>query len=804
MPKYTATVSDTSPISSVFRGATDNIPVTLAHYIQTALTTEGDNNDLQAVLKQLWDNSIYKADFDYLRNLTRDLHPNAPLPDWDEAQDSEIDLYAVQVTGFQFPPTGVTLTDANFDNQGADIFLPDVPHVNHAIYARLPIGSDRSLYRLYLEGSSITGGLGWTSVTGPDEQAYTYWHITSVGNAPGNRAHAQTRDPVIHTRYDGETDAIDTFDALPPAADHPLDKVIYVRGGHWYRATAADDGTRAWTDITSEVYNRAPLKDRTELPDADTFEPDDIVVVEGEKYRLAITDESEPNIFTGTVGHDTFRTVGGESWRGIATSQSPNGFSTDGGFTANPGNTLSLVLSSSQGHLRVGIEQTAYVASKGSAFDSTDKVAIKITYPDDSTDEAVLSFYSAYTRLLSGTDTHYLLFQHRDADNGYNLYTVDDDTHVTIEFFTVDTDGAATTTPFLTHVVSLKHWLHFTFSEEDNLEHRIDETDQKIEALARNVQEHQSDTGSLGGGAALATSIPDPDTHIGADVIVLTEDEETTIGSWTGVKYGRGVYGLEDKPEDSSNNKLYLSFELGETDTWRGFAEGYVGVQADSLRSDGLQQPADFGNALVSPIGDGIVAFREYHEQIHTYWRYWLTIKRALYYDLLQRINGSDFGSTTSPSVDFAGFDVTIVRTDTGASVSSGGGTLYFQPHGTMNIAGVPYITLAHAHDTQMLAGIPAGTECLLSMRYHYAPNTQLFDSTVAKAWTRLDRHSLVTHELAKLKAEAIVGDGIQGIVYVATDAAYQALTKNANTMYVVDGADAVNRHIYLGTKRWE
>ena len=49
MTNFTATESDTSPISSVLRGATDNIPVTLAKWIQTAQTA-GSDNDLASVL----------------------------------------------------------------------------------------------------------------------------------------------------------------------------------------------------------------------------------------------------------------------------------------------------------------------------------------------------------------------------------------------------------------------------------------------------------------------------------------------------------------------------------------------------------------------------------------------------------------------------------------------------------------------------------------------------------------------------------------------------------------------------------
>ena len=198
------------------------------------------------------------------------------------------------------------------------------------------------------------------------------------------------------------------------------------------------------------------------LPAADSFKVGEVAIVDDYMYRLAITHTDEPNRFEGTVGRETFRTTSGGSWRGIATSQSPNGFSTDGGWTANPSDTLSLILADNNGHLRVGMRQSVYVAAKGSAFATTDKIAIKITYPDDSTEEAVMSYYSAYSRLRAGVDEHYILWQHRDTSFDYDLYTVDAGAAITVEFFTVNSDGDATTTAFLTHDENHKHWLSWS------------------------------------------------------------------------------------------------------------------------------------------------------------------------------------------------------------------------------------------------------------------------------------------------------------------------------------------------------
>ena len=87
------------------------------------------------------------------------------------------------------------------------------------------------------------------------------------------------------------------------------------------------------------------------------------------------------------------------------------------------------------------------------------KFAIKITYTDNSTDQAVMSYYSAYTR-----DTNYLIFQHRHATNNYNLYSEAAGNSIIVEFFTVSS-GSATTTPFLAHTVGLKHFIHWPEDE---------------------------------------------------------------------------------------------------------------------------------------------------------------------------------------------------------------------------------------------------------------------------------------------------------------------------------------------------
>ena len=198
------------------------------------------------------------------------------------------------------------------------------------------------------------------------------------------------------------------------------------------------------------------LKDFDSLPDVASYEEGDLVAVDENWYKLGTTDETTPNLFAGDVGRDVFNTTAGERWRGISNSQSPNGFSTDGEFTANPDNTLTLLLASSSRHIRVAMKRSVYEAAKGSTFSPSDHIAIRVTMADGSTtDEAVLAYYNQYER-----ETHYIIWQHRHASDNYNLYSEAAGNAITIEFFTTSgSTPAATTTPLFTHAVSTKHWL---------------------------------------------------------------------------------------------------------------------------------------------------------------------------------------------------------------------------------------------------------------------------------------------------------------------------------------------------------
>ena len=214
--------------------------------------------------------------------------------------------------------------------------------------------------------------------------------------------------------------------------------------------------------------------DFDDLPDTNSHDVGDIVASGDSFYKLGVTHDTLPNLFAGDVGRDVFNNTAGERWRGISNSQSPNGFSTDGEFTANPNNTLSLLLASSERHLRVAMKRSVYEAAKGSAFNASDHIAIKVTMADGTTtDEAVMAYYNAYTRNEDGVDTGYIIWQHRHATANYNLYSEAAGNAITVEFFTVTGDPpAATTTALLTHTADLKHWLRWPANDDSSADAR--------------------------------------------------------------------------------------------------------------------------------------------------------------------------------------------------------------------------------------------------------------------------------------------------------------------------------------------
>ena len=99
--------------------------------------------------------------FETLEHLTRDLHINAELPEWSDAADAEGDVYQRLDPG-----SAVTLTDANFDNNGSRVQIPNGQNADTLIYVRLPAASDRKDYRITFDDREPRTGNTWRKVSG--------------------------------------------------------------------------------------------------------------------------------------------------------------------------------------------------------------------------------------------------------------------------------------------------------------------------------------------------------------------------------------------------------------------------------------------------------------------------------------------------------------------------------------------------------------------------------------------------------------------------------------------------------------
>ena len=272
-------------------------------------------------------------------------------------------------------------------------------------------------------------------------------HAASKKYVDDNAGSASATD---QTARDAAKAAKDVADAALPVAGGTMTGALTLSGAPTSDLHAA---SKKYVDDNAGSGGGVTLKDFEDLPDLTDYKLDEIIASGNNFYRKGITDESEANVYTGTVGRDSI-TLGNERWRGISNSQSPNGFATDGGWTGNPNNAISLLMASNDAHIRFAVKKSVYETAKGSAFVTTDKVAIKITFGDMDTDEAVCAYYNSYTR-----EVNYLEFQHRHATDNYNLYSEAAGNTIKVEFFTVGSDGNATTTPFLTHLVGTEHWL---------------------------------------------------------------------------------------------------------------------------------------------------------------------------------------------------------------------------------------------------------------------------------------------------------------------------------------------------------
>ena len=392
-------------------------------------TSTNVTEDQQATTKKYVDDKVGSAlsferspTDELVRALTRDIHDRETTVG--QTTSGSAALYVARISDADFALNRFTaIQDSDFGSSGDSV--SNVGDADASVYfidvfVRYPIAEDIAGHWVAVDTVDYPSNIWTQSYTVAESSTYQYWRVARLDITGTVVASIKTLKR--HPEYTTTTE---------------------------YRGNLPKK-------------NVALLADFENFPAIDGYDLDDIVVVGETYYKLAITDDSTPNIYEGTVGRSAV-TLGDERWRGISNSQSPNGFSTDGGWTANPNNALSLLMASSGAHIRFAIKHTVYEAAKGSDFVTTDKVAVKITFSDGDTDQAVCAYYNSYTR-----DVNYLEFQHQHATDNYNLYSEAQGNAISVEFFTVGSDGNATTTPFLTHAVSAKHWLRLEAGGVDN------------------------------------------------------------------------------------------------------------------------------------------------------------------------------------------------------------------------------------------------------------------------------------------------------------------------------------------------
>ena len=549
-----------------------------------------------------------------LDHLTRNIHIGDGDPTWIDASDSEIDIYTTTIENVPatFPPAGVVITDDNFDNQGADVTTGPEANKNNMVYVRVANNFSVRKMRINWENFRTKGGNSWSKVTGPLENRYDYYFIDIAGNTPSSRVYAQKFATLENTIYEGDLgEGIIEEENLDPTLKAKVNAVG--SGAVGPAGPAGPVGPRGQTGLTGPVGPKGEkgdrglngpqgmqgekgdsgdtLQDRDMLPDPTNFKETDVILYETQWYELRNTNNTVPDLFEGLVGRDTFRFASGENWRGIATDQSPNGFSSTGSWTANPNNAAPLVMASNMGRIRLGVKRSDYEASKGSAFASTDKIAITITYGDGSTDEAVLAYYNLYSRVLGGVDTQYIIFQHRDTDDNYELYSASAGDALAIQVFTVDSDGARTTDRLLTHSTNTPHWVLIAPPDNDAdadealtiakaNKARLDAFDLQVDGTATPIHTFTFDATT----ALTAPLLGNSGDSAAEEVFTDIQRGDLLVFDWTNCDHLNNHSEHISPGSDSSSGRMYVSVNNFDNSEWNG---EFLNATERAIKTDG-------------------------------------------------------------------------------------------------------------------------------------------------------------------------------------------------------------------------
>ena len=291
-----------------------------------------------------------------------------------------------------------------------------------------------------------------------------------------------------------------------------------------YDLVVGTDGTGTWEEDLSQ--NFAEFED---LPSVDDFNLGDIVGYNDALYKLVATNANTPNLYEATVGRDSIH-LGSEHWRGVAGSQSPNGFTTDGGFSANPDNAIILIMASDSRHIRVAVKKSIFEHFKGSAFATTDKLHMTLALESGDSDIVDMAYYNAYQR-----ETNYLIFQHQHASGNYNLYDEPAGNNMGATFRINSNSGNQ-----FAHAAALRHWLLWpakdptaTGREALNLAEanaaRLDAIDTQVDGSAMPIHEQTYDDTT----ALLAPTLGNDGNLAVSETFNNIEPDDLLVVDWT-------------------------------------------------------------------------------------------------------------------------------------------------------------------------------------------------------------------------------------------------------------------------------
>ena len=291
-----------------------------------------------------------------------------------------------------------------------------------------------------------------------------------------------------------------------------------------YDLVVGTDGTGTWEEDLSQ--NFAEFED---LPSVDDFNLGDIVGYDDALYKLVATNANTPNLYEATVGRDSIH-LGSEHWRGVAGSQSPNGFTTDGGFSANPDNAIILIMASDARHIRVAVKKSVFENFKGSAFATTDKLHMTLALESGDSDIVDMAYYNAYQR-----ETNYLIFQHQHASGNYNLYDEPAGNNMGATFRINSNSGNQ-----FAHAAALRHWLLWpakdptaTGREALNLAEanaaRLDAIDTQVDGSAMPIHEQAYDDTT----ALLAPTLGNDGDLAVSETFNNIEPDDVLVVDWT-------------------------------------------------------------------------------------------------------------------------------------------------------------------------------------------------------------------------------------------------------------------------------